>query len=554
MSRFTLVAILVLGTFAALACSGAVSPTQPDLTGTHLVAGNPDNHVSWGVFDLVLDAGNGTAEIVWKRDAGVHVNVTSSVTPPNCYDCVSVVDASYDHNALKFYVQVAFRNPTPLMGYDVRAVIQNPGGQKFLLNPDGMTTVWGGPMQFRAINVDPERTFGGHEVHGRLFTFYFPPGENFKTITYIIDASYPGHVMEPLIEEGYSDPVANNGFSTTFVRAKVFDHQNDINPATIMADLLPLGGSPQTQLFDDGLHNDGAAGDSVYGSEPFATTVPVGVYMANVYAVDMSGHMGWGQVAVPVRQTTGGPNDDPIITDITTSRTTANGARNETIVITVTAIDPNGDPLGYDFQASSGTFPSQDGNSAIWRPSSKETGPQLITITVMDDRGGIATKSGTLWSTDMPIINGSTNGAIPSGSLTSVLPETTLDMTEDLKGEVVYINIWATWCPYCVVELPDLTAVYNKYKSTPGYNQIYLNDGESRDTVESFIQQHDYACTYWCLDPGGSYFGKLKPFNGGGSGVPQHFLFDRDNNCRYARIGAYMSGTQELEEAIEQLL
>lgn len=35
---------------------------------------------------------------------------------------------------------------------------------------------------------------------------------------------------------------------------------------------------------------------------------------------------------------------------------------------------------------------------------------------------------------------------------------------ESLKGRVVYLNFWATWCPWCVKELPDVETVYKQYK------------------------------------------------------------------------------------------
>jgi len=556
MSRFPLLALFILGAILGLACAGGDNPTQPVLPDMNLQITDTGNHVAWGVFDVVLDAEAGSAEIVWNRDAEAHLNVTGSVTPPRCYDCVSIVDTYYSVGALKFYLQIAFRNPTGLTGYDVRGVISHAGGEKFLLNPDGMTTIWGAPMQFRAINVDPERTFGGGEMHGRMYEFYLPPGENFQQLTYIVDASFPTYVDEPLLEEGYSDPVVNNNFATTFVRAKVFDHQGDLNPGGVLADLMSLGGSPQTPMYDDGQHNDLAPGDGVYGTHSFAVpgSVTLGVHMVNVFAMDMGGHMGWGQVGVPVQKSLGGPNEDPIIQDVTWDRTTANGGANEKIKITVTAVDPDGDPLGYLFQASSGSFQGEDENFAYWRPSTQQTGRQEITILVMDDRGGQASQQIYLWSTDLNIISGSTNGMLPSGTLTSIVPPDSLSMPSDFAGQVVYINIWATWCGYCTAEMPDLTAVYNKYKDEDGYNQIFLNNKETESKANDFIQSHNYQCDYWCLDLSGSYFGSLKGFNGGSGGIPQHFLFDRDNHCRYAHVGAYLSGTAELEDNIEQLL
>jgi len=548
MLRFPLFVILVLGAVIVFGCSGSGKTNNP-VTPNEL-SGVPENHAAWGVFDVAFDLDKGTAEIVWNREAEMHLNVTGSVTPPKCYTCVAVAGASYDAPSSRFYIQMAFTNPTPITGYDVRAVISNPGGQKYLLNPDGITSVWGSPMQFRAVNIDPERTFGGYEGHGRQLTFYFPGGENFKTLTYILDASWPGYVEEPLIEEGYADAVVNNGFSTTFVRAKIFDHQGDLNPATIMADLMALGGSPQTFLYDDGMHNDILAGDSVYGSTAFPVTVPIGWYMVNVYAVDLSGHMGWGQVALSVVQTSGGPNDDPVIDDVTVDRTTANGGQNEKCKITVLAHDLNGDPLGYQFEAASGSFTGQSDNFAYWKPTTSNTGPQAITVTVLDDKGGSDQKNFNLWSTNLP-----DKGEMPSGTLPSLVPVATLHMPADFEHQMVYINIWATWCGYCVAEMPDLTVVYNKYKGYQGYNQIFLDLQQTEGEVTNFINSYDFDCTYWAMDSSGGYFSQLSTkFNGGLGGIPQHFVFDRDGNCRYSRVGAFMSGTSELEDVIDQLL
>ena len=301
MTRFILPAILLIGAMLGLACSGGSTPTQPATDGpSHEVTS--DSHVSWGIFDVQFDLEEGTAEIVWNRQAEIHANVTSVVTPPKCYDCMLITGAYYDMNALIFYLEIYMSNPTNLNGYDVRGVISSPGGDKYILNPDGVTSVWGAPMQFKAINTDPDRSFGPYEGHGTTFNFYFPPGESFATMTYIVDVSFPGPVEEPLIEGGIADPVINNNFTTTSVRATVWDHQWDVNPATVMVDLLALGGSPQTMMYDDGMHNDGVAGDNIYGTAAFTTGAPLGVYMVNIYAIDYAGHMGWGQASVPVQQ------------------------------------------------------------------------------------------------------------------------------------------------------------------------------------------------------------------------------------------------------------
>lgn len=551
MSRYVLFNLLALSAIVAFACSSTAPTVPANSINLSSQTAYSSDRVIWGVFDMALDAEAGTAQIRWNREVEAHFNVTAWVQPPNCYDCVKVTDSSYNPATSRFYVQVAFKNPTNKTGYDVRGVISDPGGSKFLVNPDGVTSVWGSPMQFKAINVNPGRAFGPYQVHGRMFEFYFPPGEKFANLKYIIDASLPGNVTEPCVENGYSDPVVNNNFSTTFIRCWVWDHQNDL--ATVVADLMPLGGSPMTPMYDDGLHSDGAAGDKVFGIKDIKTGVPVGIYMINIYPMDSKGNMGWGQVAVTVQKTTGGDNQPPIIQSVTSDRTTANGGANEKIKITVTAVDPNGDPISYQFQGS-GTFSGQTDNFVYWKPSSTSTGPQNITCKVLDTKGGEDTEIIKLWSTNLSIVQGGTNqGKIPSGSLPCAKPDTTISMADDFKGKVVYCNYWATWCGYCIQEMPDLTNVYNKYKSNTDYVHIYINLQESKTTVLNFINSNPYLGSYWALDTSGSYFAKFRLFNNNSTGIPQHALFDRDGNCRWSKLGK-IPNTTELENAINQLL
>lgn len=549
MSRYLFFSLLLIGTVSLLACAGGLKtdPATPGLTGQ---VATSDGHQILASFDVVFDEENGTAEIVWTRAAEGHFDVTAFMQPPSCYDCVVITDAAYHPYLKTFDLEVQFRNPKNLVGYDVRAVLSNPGGNKFLINPDGVTQNWGPPMQFVAIGDMGSREFPPQSSYKTWFYFYYPDGENWQTVSYLIDAHYPGHVPEPLIEDGQADDLVNNNYSTAGMRCHVWDHQGGILSAT--ADLLALGGSPMSQMYDDGQHGDGVAGDGIYGVTGVKTSVPIGMYMVNVVAMDNQYNMGMGQIPVKVVESTGGPNDDPIIQGVDVSRSTAKGP-NEKINIAVTAVDPNGDSIEYEFQAESGMFSGQDGGEVTWTPSASKTGPQLITVNIYDPKGGQDSVQFHLYSTSMAIINGSTDGKIPSGTLECAIPDTSINMTVDFKSKVLYINFWATWCPYCIQELPDLSQVYNTYKSNPGYRQVMVDVGEDKPTVINFVNQYGYSASYWALDPSSSYFEKCNDFNGGSGGIPQHVLFDRDGNCRWSQVGM-LSSTSELENAIDQLL
>ena len=506
---------------------------------------------AWGAFDVALNAEKGTAEIVWNRSAEAHLNVTSKITPPACTDCIKIQSSHYDATTGLFTLQVNFSNPTSFTGYDVRAVISNRAN-KFLENSDGMTSVWGSPMQYKAVNTnDPGRVFGPQAQFSRQFIFSLPSGENFATMTYIIDASFPGNVTEPLAENGKADDLVNNDFATSNFTIKVFDHQGDL--ANVVLDLMPLGGSPMTQMYDDGAHGDGAAGDGVYGVTGVKTSAAVGTYMISVYPSDSASHMGWGQIPVNVVKSSGGNNHPPVIKSVTTDRTTACGSAGEKVTITVVAVDPDGDNITYKFTGS-GTFAQIKPGTETWKPGASDKGPQTISIAVQDDKGAETDSSVKVWATTLKIINGSTKGLMPTGSLQCAQPDgTTLKLPGDVKGKVTFLNCYATWCEWCMKEMPDLNSTYNTYKGNAGYCHILCDLQESKATVQAFIKSSGYNATYWALDSDGSYWGKCGSFTGDTSGIPQSFLFDRDGYCRWCNDG-YLSDITKLTSAIDQLL
>lgn len=89
-----------------------------------------------------------------------------------------------------------------------------------------------------------------------------------------------------------------------------------------------------------------------------------------------------------------------------------------------------------------------------------------------------------------------------------------------LKGKVVLVNFWATWCPPCRKEMPDLEALYNRFKDK-GFVILAISDEESK-TVEKFVTEHKY--TYpMLLDPGRKVNTDYKI-----GGIPKSFIYDRN--------------------------
>jgi peroxiredoxin len=89
-----------------------------------------------------------------------------------------------------------------------------------------------------------------------------------------------------------------------------------------------------------------------------------------------------------------------------------------------------------------------------------------------------------------------------------------------LRGKIVLVNFWATWCPPCRKEMPDLDLIYSHYKSQ-GLVILGITD-ESTATVIPFIRQGNY--TYPILLDAGHVVGKQFHVEG----IPRTYVFNRD--------------------------
>lgn len=64
--------------------------------------------------------------------------------------------------------------------------------------------------------------------------------------------------------------------------------------------------------------------------------------------------------------------------------------------------------------------------------------------------------------------------------------------TTDLKGKVVFINFWATWCPPCRAEMPSLNALYNNFKNDERFVFLFINEDEDPAKAKAFLQKERY--------------------------------------------------------------
>ncbi|MBR4909905.1 MAG: TlpA family protein disulfide reductase [Clostridia bacterium] len=115
----------------------------------------------------------------------------------------------------------------------------------------------------------------------------------------------------------------------------------------------------------------------------------------------------------------------------------------------------------------------------------------------------------------------------------------------DHKDEVVLLNLWATWCPPCVGELPAFEQLKND--NIDGLVIVAVNCAEEKSTVDSFIDENGYTFNI-AYDESGSVI-KLYPTDG----IP-YTLIIADGEVKKTFLGAPSDPYGEYKSAVEEYL
>lgn len=65
--------------------------------------------------------------------------------------------------------------------------------------------------------------------------------------------------------------------------------------------------------------------------------------------------------------------------------------------------------------------------------------------------------------------------------------------TADLRGKVVFVNFWATWCPPCRAEMSSLNDMYNELKADSDLVFLFINEDENAATAKSYLQDQGFT-------------------------------------------------------------
>jgi thiol-disulfide isomerase/thioredoxin len=113
----------------------------------------------------------------------------------------------------------------------------------------------------------------------------------------------------------------------------------------------------------------------------------------------------------------------------------------------------------------------------------------------------------------------------------------------DLRGKVVVLDLWATWCPPCRAMIPHTTKLVERMKGKP-FVFVSISGDDDKETVENFIKKNPMPWTHWFNGPDG---GVVEDWNV--KYFPTIFVLDTKGVIRYKDLRE-----KELDDAVEILV
>ncbi|GAB4256396.1 MAG: TlpA disulfide reductase family protein [Deferrisomatales bacterium] len=117
----------------------------------------------------------------------------------------------------------------------------------------------------------------------------------------------------------------------------------------------------------------------------------------------------------------------------------------------------------------------------------------------------------------------------------------------EVRGQVVLLDFWATWCPPCRVAIPHLVELQETYRSE-GLQVLGLSLDQNPDDLVSFLGSQPVNYPMLRVDD------KTRFAYGGIPSVPEAFLIDRAGRIRKKYMGYSRQIAKEMEELIQTLL
>lgn len=102
---------------------------------------------------------------------------------------------------------------------------------------------------------------------------------------------------------------------------------------------------------------------------------------------------------------------------------------------------------------------------------------------------------------------------------------------KELKGKVIFMNFWATWCAPCIAEMPSIQELYEAQENNENVVFVMINVEGNLNKVNKFLSRKDFKFPVYFINSTGI------PKVYDTSGIPATFVVDKEGNIAYSKVG-----------------
>lgn len=115
---------------------------------------------------------------------------------------------------------------------------------------------------------------------------------------------------------------------------------------------------------------------------------------------------------------------------------------------------------------------------------------------------------------------------------------------ESFQGEVVFLNFWATWCPPCVAELPEIQGIYDAYGDRV---KFVLITSQTPSEVDQFMADKGYQLPVY-------YGGRNLPEKLAVKSIPTTYIIAKDGSIASQKVGSVNWDSRATRKIFDTLL
>lgn len=116
----------------------------------------------------------------------------------------------------------------------------------------------------------------------------------------------------------------------------------------------------------------------------------------------------------------------------------------------------------------------------------------------------------------------------------------------DFEGKVIFLNIWATWCPPCIAEMPSIHSLYNRVSDTDNISFVLISMDEEFDKAKRFMENRGFTMPIY-------HYRNKAPGTYQSNVIPTTYIISPDGKLVMEKQGLAKYDTQEFEDFLRSL-